>query len=965
MTDNRTVRLRSWMWRAFVQSALIPLLLVETVLIAIYLLSNSAFRDAQIEYLRETARSDLRMVTRQESRVIDQQLSTISMLTRMYGNEVDSALRATKNAPLTANLALTPTGVHYSPKDDGRPAVFYSSAHWNNNSHDLVKLAKLEHVDGLMRQIKAENPLVAAVYLNTWDSLNYIYPWFLTPEQYDHSLSIPEYNFYYLADAKHNPKRKVVWTDAYVDPAGQGWMMSAIAPVYRGDFLEGVVGLDVTVGSILNEISSLEVPWNGYAVLVSAELNIMALPKSGESDFGLTELTEFTYNEAISKELYKPSDFNLDKRADTRKLAQAMKGSPDGIQSLSLGGKVHLVAWTTIEQTGWRMMTVVAEEDIFQQTNALAARFTQIGYLLIAGLVFFYLLFFTYMWVRSRSLSARLEKPIIGVSSMMDQIGNGLWKPAKAVSEISEFDAMAEHASVMGQRLGQSEDERQQAQQRLDLVLEGTTESIWEQDLRANTVTMSGRLVKRFGLSGEKVSEQEFHAHLHPEDLPAALAALQLVIDGVQDFFYSEYRFADASGNYYWLLSRGRVLERDLISGKALLVGGTHIDIVVQKQTEMELREASIEAEAASVAKSRFISSMTHELRTPLNAIQGFAQLMRMQHSQGSGDNEPQYIDEILSASSHLNQVVGDILAWSSAQAEQPVLDLRPVNLREVMLACAELVRIEVEYAGLTMKLDLPPDDICVPADERRLRQVILNLISNAIKYNSPDGQITLTYQAVGQHARIIVEDTGIGIDTKLQEQLFQPFQRLGRENTAILGTGIGLSLCREFAKQMGGSMGVSSQPGAGSSFWIELPLASETSPKTPQGLARPMSSPSVRSRQRVILIEDDPTNQFLVKMALEDMVNIEIIADGREALARILDVPPDLLLLDFNLPGLNGEEILKALRSDDRTRALKVIVISGVVGPERLFDKNCQGFLTKPLDSGALRQLVDALLNN
>lgn len=965
MTDNRTVRLRSWMWRAFVQSALIPLLLVETVLIAIYLLSNSAFRDAQIEYLRETARSDLRMVTRQESRVIDQQLSTISMLTRMYGNEVGSALRATKNAPLTANLALTPTGVHYSPKDDGRPAVFYSSAHWKNNSHDLVKLAKLEHVDGLMRQIKAENPLVAAVYLNTWDSLNYIYPWFLTPEQYDHSLSIPEYNFYYLADAKHNPKRKVVWTDAYVDPAGQGWMMSAIAPVYRGDFLEGVVGLDVTVGSILNEISSLEVPWNGYAVLVSAELNIMALPKSGESDFGLTELTEFTYNEAISKELYKPSDFNLDKRADTRKLAQAMKGSPDGIQSLSLGGKVHLVAWTTIEQTGWRMMTVVAEEDIFQQTNALAARFTQIGYLLIAGLVFFYLLFFTYMWVRSRSLSARLEKPIIGVSSMMDQIGNGLWKPAKAVSEISEFDAMAEHASVMGQRLGQSEDERQQVQQRLDLVLEGTTESIWEQDLRANTVTLSGRLVKRFGLSGEKVSEQEFHAHLHPEDLPAVLAALQLVIDGVQDFFYSEYRFADASGNYYWLLSRGRVLERDLISGKALLVGGTHIDIVVQKQTEMELREANIEAEAASVAKSRFISSMTHELRTPLNAIQGFAQLMRMQHSQGSGDNEPQYIDEILSASSHLNQLVGDILAWSSAQAEQPVLDLRPVKLREVMLACAELVRIEVEYAGLTMKLDLPPDDICVPADERRLRQVILNLISNAIKYNSPDGQITLTYQVVGQHARIIVEDTGIGIDTKLQEQLFQPFQRLGRENTAILGTGIGLSLCREFAKQMGGSMGVSSQPGAGSSFWIELPLASETSPKTPQGLARPMSSPSVRSRQRVILIEDDPANQFLVKMALEDMVNIEIIADGREALARILDVLPDLLLLDFNLPGLNGEEILKALRSDDRTHALKVIVISGVVSPERLFDKYCQGFLTKPLDSGALRQLVDALLNN
>lgn len=968
MTDNRTVRLRSWMWRAFVQSALIPLLLVETVLIAIYLLSNSAIRDAQVEYLRETARSDLRLGARQESRVIDQQLSAISALTRMYGNEVGGALRDPKTAPLSANLALTPTGVHYSPKDDGRPAVFYSAAHWKNNGHDLAKLAKLEHVDGLMRQIKAENPLVAAIYLNTWDSLNYIYPWFLTPEQYDHDMPIPEYNFYYLADAKHNPERKVVWTDVYVDPAGQGWMMSAIAPVYRGDFLEGVVGIDLTVGTILNEISNLEVPWKGYAVLVSADLNIMALPKVGESDFGLTELTDFTYNEAISRELYKPSDFNLGKRADTRTLAQAMKGSPAGIQALSLGGKAHLVAWATIEQTGWRLMTVVAEEDIFEQTNALAARFTQIGYLLIAGLAFFYLVFFTYMWLRSRSLSARLEKPIIGVSSMMDQIGNGLWNPAKAVSEISEFDAMAQHASVMGQRLGQSEDEQQRAQQRIDLVLEGTTESIWEQDLRANTITLRGRLVKRFGLSGETVSEEEFRAHGHPEDLPAVLEAKQLAIDGVQDFYYSEYRFADAAGNYHWLLSRGRVLERDPVTGKALLVGGTHHDIDALKNTEMELRAASIEAQAASVAKSRFISSMTHELRTPLNAIQGFAQLMRMQHPPGSGDNEPEYIDEILSASNHLNQVIGDILEWSSAQGEQPVLDLQPVGLREVMLASAELVRVEVERAGLSLNLDLPSDELYVVADQRRLRQVILNLISNAIKYNSPDGQVTLTYQNAGKDVRIIVEDTGMGIGAELQGQLFQPFQRLGRENTAILGTGIGLSLCREFAGLMGGRMGVSSHPGIGSSFWIELPLAPAASPSSPSHSPVPPSpvpSSAAHPLPRVFVVEDDPASQFLVKKALEGLASIEVIADGREALARIIDSPPNLLLLDINLPGINGEEVLRVLRSNSGTRSIKVIVLSGVVGHGQMQAMDCQGFLAKPLDGVELRRLVGAVLNN
>jgi CheY-like chemotaxis protein len=223
-----------------------------------------------------------------------------------------------------------------------------------------------------------------------------------------------------------------------------------------------------------------------------------------------------------------------------------------------------------------------------------------------------------------------------------------------------------------------------------------------------------------------------------------------------------------------------------------------------------------------------------------------------------------------------------------------------------------------------------------------------------------------LTYQVAGQHARIIVEDTGMGIGPELQGQLFQPFQRLGRENTAILGTGIGLSLCREFATLMGGRMGVSSHPGIGSSFWIELPLALDPLPPENSKVGpAPLHASSNTPRPRVILVEDDPASQFLVKKALEDMVQIEIIADGRDALARILDEPPELLLLDFNLPGLNGEEILQEIRSDVRTRLLKVIVISGVVGQERLFDMDCQGFLAKPLDSSTLRQLVGALVIN
>jgi len=382
-----------------------------------------------------------------------------------------------------------------------------------------------------------------------------------------------------------------------------------------------------------------------------------------------------------------------------------------------------------------------------------------------------------------------------------------------------------------------------------------------------------------------------------------------------------------------------------------------HLNIHELKRTEVGLRDASIEAEAASKAKSRFISSMTHELRTPLNAIQGFAQLMRMQKPKDQESEEHDYLDEILSASSHLNQLVGDILDWSSLQADAPKADLVPVDIRGVMQDCAELVRVQVEEKGLVFNLDLPTTDCQVLADARRLRQVLLNLVSNAIKYNSPDGQVTLSFQAGAGHVRLIVEDTGLGIPPELQDQLFQPFQRLGRENTAILGTGIGLSLCPAFAQIMRGRMGVHSEPGIGSSFWIELPLIGRDG----DFASAPAADGPLPS---VFYVEDDPASQFLVGKALGDIAEVHMASDGRVALERILAMPPALVLLDFNLPGLNGEGVLRQLRQHAHTRDLPVVVLSAAAEAERVLDMDCQGLLAKPIDIQELRGLVGAILH-
>lgn len=819
---SKPIGLRQWIWRAFVRSALIPLVLVETALIAIYLLTNNAIRDAQVEHLRETALNDLQAAVSLESRLISEQLSQVSSLTQLYRNLTAQALRGVAPGQVP-ELALSDEGVRYSPSDDGGAAVFYSNA-TATERHDLQKIARLRQLEPLMKEIEARNPLVASLYFNSWDSFNHIYPWFFTLDQYPADMDIPKYNFYYLADAKHNPSRGVVWTDVYLDPAGHGWMMSATAPVYRGDFLEGVVGIDITVSGILEQIGQVQVPWGGYAMLVSDDLSIMALPEPGEADFGLAELTEHSYLDAIRREVFKPEDFQLDRRPETAELAAAISGASSGVQQVMLGGRPQLVAWTTVAQTGWHLLAVVDEAAVFRQTNALASRYQQIGYLLIAGLVLFYIGFFALMWLRARQLSGALLTPIAGISRMLGEIGVGRWQPQPAQSQIRELDEMCRHTQDIGSRLAYSESERWEAQRRLELVLESATESLWEYDMPNHRLRIRGGMGTRFGLPSGQLSDSEFRRRIHPDDLPQALAQIERVSRGLQQRYEAEYRFADTQGHYHWLLSRGRVLEHDPDTGVAKILAGTHVDIDALKRVEEELRAATLQAQAASEAKGRLLSGISHELRTPLNAILGFAQLMRMDCDDESQSEAAEYLDEILLASRHLNQLLGEILEWSSLQNEPAQLELQAVDVCKLMRECAELVSLEVQQRGLHLQLQLPDEPLQVLAEPRRLRQVLLNLLSNAMKYNVPDGHISLRTETSPGHVRLLVEDTGLGIEPAQQAQVFEPFQRLGRENSMIQGTGIGLSLCLEFARLMNGQLGLHSEPGVGSRFWIELP---------------------------------------------------------------------------------------------------------------------------------------------
>ncbi|MFS2159722.1 ATP-binding protein [Pseudomonas sp. Pseusp122] len=816
-----SLEFRQWIWRAFLRTSLVPLVMVEFALLTVYFLVNQSILDSQSDFLHQNATRDLDASVRQNADIVESQLEQISTLSRLLARTVEAELAETLPYE-PASLATSPDGVRYSAVDDGNAASFYSNI-TPLDRQDLDKVTRLSHVDSMMKALKESNLLITSVYFNSSDSYNRIYPWIDTLTQYPHDMNIPLFNFYYLADKDHNPLRQPVWTDVYLDPAGNGWMMSVVAPVYRGDTLEGVVGIDITVDAILQNIARLHVPWAGYLMLVSKEHTIMALPTIAESDFGLPMLERRAGYKNITQEHFKPTDFSLTSHPNLRPLDLALKSRPDGLIPVELNKRTHLIAWSRVNPAGWHLLAVVDEHIVMQETQHLAKHFKDIGYLMIAGLMAFYTVFFACLWMRSRSLSQQLTAPIVGLANMMREIGQGNWAPQATRSSIKELNAISSQTLDMGRQLALADARQESAQQRLQMVLESVTEGMWEYSPQSETFMFKGPLCTRFGLGEKNVSPKQLLGLMPEEDRQGFRRLLEAAQANEARVAEVEFRLPDRQGELIWLLCRASTLTSPIIRPSPVV--GTCVDIDNLKQVEQDLREKTIDAQAASQTKSRFISSMSHELKTPLNAILGFAQLSQM-HPEASTAQTYTYTQEIMNAGKHLQQLVDDLLEWSSLQAEAPRLTLKPVDVDALLQECLAMMTPQTFALGLSLEFQAPPRPCHVLADSRRLKQVLINLLSNAAKYNHTGGSIVMGAELdeLQQVVRLFVEDTGQGIDADLQEQLFRPFQRLGKENSKIQGTGIGLALCQELAALMGGRMGVISTVAIGSRFWIELP---------------------------------------------------------------------------------------------------------------------------------------------
>lgn len=545
--------------------------------------------------------------------------------------------------------------------------------------------------------------------------------------------------------------------------------------------------------------------------------------------------------------------------------------------------------------------------------------------------------------------------------------------------ESPPFAAMATLRDITQER--QAQRALQLSEERWKFALEGAGDAVWDWDVDSDQVYFSPRLRAMLGYEEDELpdSAEAFLAHLHPDDRPLLQDSIERYLTHGEGIYQCEYRLRHRDGHYLVILSRGKLVSPRADGARRMV--GTQSDITRIKLAEMALRDKQA-AEAASAAKTEFLSRMSHEVRTPLNAVSGFAQLLelRMQED-GTDPTTRNYVQQIQTASQHLMCLVNDVLDLQQVESGNLHIRLEPLPLQEELNQClAMLSPMAVEHR-VTLRCDV---DVAwrVHADRQRLRQVIMNIGSNAIKYNHEGGIVRIDAVANARRDRVELtfEDTGPGMDARQLAKLFQPFERLGKETSSIEGTGLGLIITRSLIEAMGGSMQVHSQPGAGTRVHLSLSMADDgdehliqcdnyaANPPEGQDDGRPCEStmplsetspavpPAPQAPLRVLYVEDNRINAMLFEEALRpfSQIELEIAEDGQMAVSLAQERAPDVLVLDAHLPGMSGFEVFEALRALPGMQDVPAFMCSADAMPEdvaRARDAGFAGYWTKPID--------------
>lgn len=524
--------------------------------------------------------------------------------------------------------------------------------------------------------------------------------------------------------------------------------------------------------------------------------------------------------------------------------------------------------------------------------------------------------------------------------------------------------------------LKETEEALRESEARQIRILQAANDGIWEWYAGRGGFHFSNRCWEMLGYDDQDdvITQGEnrlkvWRNHIYPPDLEMFDQAFTGVTHN--EMFDVEYRILSKQGDLRWIRVRGRVhFDED---GKPVRMSGTNMDITDIKRAEERVLQAKEAAEKANQAKSEFLSSMSHELRTPLNAILGYAQLF--EYDGNLNEIQKDNVHEIRKAGEHLLQLINDVLDLAKIESGKMTVSLEPVLVSRVVAECFTLVQPQSDARGIKLYSTFDQlENTYVVADNVRLKQALINLLSNSVKYNSVGGEVELSLSLEdNNHMRILVRDNGHGIATSRQSEVFQPFNRLNAEYSKVEGSGVGLVITKQLVEMMHGKLDFVSREGVGTEFWIDLPLCAEWNQdvlaadkhQVEQHLPVELAIKQVR---KILYIEDNPSNIRLMQQVLSryPQLELDVAEEAFLGIYKARSQLPDVIILDINLPGMDGYETLSVLKRDSVTGQIPVVGLSANAMPYDIERGRSSGFyeyLTKPVEINHLIKILNELL--